>query len=128
MTLLLTRRLARVLFFFFAIIGLSTKICFRELSWSIDGQCMQRISLAASQRGPNLIGRTTGALLVLFLDEFITLSLLLNGYRWMISVISEALYPLSINFCFSCFVILLYVSAWELDRRYLCVSPFGMAV
>ena len=67
-TLLLTSRFASVLFFLLAIIDVSVKTSFRNSSWSIVGQCMWRISLAASHRGPNFIGRTSRALLSLFLD------------------------------------------------------------
>ena len=45
----------------------------------------------------------------------------------MIVVSSLDLYPLSINFLFNCLLMLVRVSSLVLDRRYLWISPLGIA-
>ena len=63
---------------------------------------MFKISLMDMDKGPNLIGRTNGALLLASFVEDIISSHLSNGLALMTKMISLALYPLSMSLDLSC--------------------------
>ena len=84
-------------------------VCFRKLSSSRVGQFVEIISLAVLQSGPYLIGNTIGALFVSLAESHMYVLLLVNGYSRRMDLINSCLYPLSINFSFSCLSISRYV-------------------